>query len=77
MGLENVGGIFLVLLVGLCLSCLIACCEFTWNKQKNRNKQVSKRSRKEKLFFFSGQSTNALAPPPLGLVVKRTATIFF
>jgi len=38
LGLENVGGIFLVLLVGLCLSCLIACCEYSWHRRKNENK---------------------------------------
>ena len=32
---------------------------------------------REAAIFFSGKSTKAYSPPPLGLVVKRTATNFF
>ena len=29
---------------------------------------------REAAFFFSGEYTKVISPPPLGLVVKRTAT---
>jgi len=39
LGIENVGGIFLVLLVGLCMSCVIATTEYIWRTL--RTKQVT------------------------------------
>lgn len=34
LGLANVGGVFLVLLIGCCGSFVIAICEFLWNVRK-------------------------------------------
>ena len=41
MGIENVGGIFLVLVIGLATACVIACCEHLWDKKKSKRKNVS------------------------------------
>ena len=35
MGVENVGGIFVVLLGGLSLAVIVALLEFMWNARKN------------------------------------------
>ncbi|XP_013407964.2 glutamate receptor ionotropic, kainate 2 [Lingula anatina] len=35
LGLQNIGGVFVVLLAGLALSVVIAILEFTWNSKKN------------------------------------------
>ncbi|CAH1961050.1 unnamed protein product [Acanthoscelides obtectus] len=34
LGLDHVGGVFVVLAVGVCLAMLIAICEFLWNVRK-------------------------------------------
>ena len=34
LGMDNVGGVFLVMAIGLALSCLTACCEFSWKARK-------------------------------------------
>lgn len=38
--LENVGGIFLVLVLGLGISCLIAVLELIWNRSRRRNRNM-------------------------------------
>ena len=34
LGLDNVGGVFVVMCGGLALSCITACCEFLWKARK-------------------------------------------
>ena len=41
LGIDNVGGIFLVLLIGLVFSCLTAIIEFSWSRRKSKAKNVS------------------------------------
>ena len=41
LGLENVGGIFLVLVVGLSLSCLVASLEYAWSRRRLTRPHVS------------------------------------
>ncbi len=41
LGLENVGGIFLVLVVGLSLSCLVASLEYAWSRRRLARHNVS------------------------------------
>ena len=41
LGLENVGGIFLVLVVGLSLSCLVAALEYAWSRRNTNRRNVS------------------------------------
>ena len=41
LGLENVGGIFLVLVVGLSLSCLVATIEYAWSRRRLTRSNVS------------------------------------
>lgn len=36
LSLRNVGGVFMVLVVGLLLACIIACCERCWKKRLGR-----------------------------------------
>ncbi|XP_023349760.1 glutamate receptor ionotropic, kainate 2 isoform X2 [Eurytemora carolleeae] len=38
LGIDNVGGIFLVLLIGLVFSCLTAIIEFSWSRRKSKAK---------------------------------------
>ena len=35
LGVENVGGIFVVLMAGLALAVLVAICEFVWRSRRN------------------------------------------
>ena len=35
LGVENVGGIFVVLMAGLALAIIVAICEFVWRSRKN------------------------------------------
>ncbi|KAB7500516.1 hypothetical protein Anas_13410 [Armadillidium nasatum] len=34
LGLDNVGGIFVVMAGGGAVACVLACCEFTWKARK-------------------------------------------
>ena len=40
LSLANVGGVFVVLIVGLCLSFAVAILEFIWSAKKTSNDQV-------------------------------------
>lgn len=40
LGLGNVGGVFVVLVVGLCLSLLVALLEFIWKARQTSDQQV-------------------------------------
>lgn len=43
LGVENVGGIFVVLLAGLALAVVVALIEFTWSSKRNASEdRVSK-----------------------------------
>jgi hypothetical protein len=41
LGLENVGGIFLVLVVGLSISCIVAALEYAWSRRHIGRRNVS------------------------------------
>ncbi|XP_076226572.1 glutamate receptor ionotropic, kainate 2 isoform X6 [Nomia melanderi] len=49
LGVENIGGVFVVLLCGLALAILVAILEFCWNSKKNvQSERVSERSTPER-----------------------------
>ncbi len=41
LGLANVGGVFVVLVVGLCISFVVALLEFIWKARQTADEQVS------------------------------------
>lgn len=50
LGVENVGGIFVVLLAGLALAVIVALIEFTWSSKRNASEdRVSKVCTKKRL----------------------------
>ncbi|XP_076379485.1 glutamate receptor ionotropic, kainate 2 isoform X7 [Megalopta genalis] len=53
LGVENIGGVFVVLLCGLALAILVAILEFCWNSKKN----VQSEREVTTLRVFSGDST--------------------
>ena len=57
LGVENVGGIFVVLLGGLTLSIFIALFEFIWNSKSNatQDKVNVSITKSPKLIYFLGQ----------------------
>ena len=48
LGVENVGGIFVVLMAGLALAIVVAFCEFVYKSKKNANED---RVSSEIVFF--------------------------
>ena len=48
LGLDNVGGVFVVLIVGLCISFVVAILEFIWKARQSADVRVSS-------FFFINQ----------------------
>ena len=40
LGLANVGGVFVVLIVGLCISVVVAILEFIWKARQTADKKV-------------------------------------
>ncbi|XP_077295100.1 kainate-type ionotropic glutamate receptor subunit 1D isoform X2 [Arctopsyche grandis] len=51
LGLANVGGVFVVLMGGMGVACVIAVCEFVWKSRKVAVEERAKRSKKEKNEF--------------------------
>jgi glutamate receptor, ionotropic, invertebrate len=41
LGLDNVGGVFVVLIVGLCISFVVAILEFIWKARQSADDRVS------------------------------------
>lgn len=55
LGVENVGGIFVVLLVGLALAVMVAICEFIYKSKKNaRDEQHAKKVGHFDAVFITG-----------------------
>ena len=52
LGLSNVGGVFVVLIGGLTMACVIAFFETLWNKREIRKAAILVRHRIELIFSF-------------------------
>src|SRR5258708_38460169 len=50
LGVDNIGGVFVVLLAGLAVAIITAIVEFCWNSRKNAHNQ--RVSRREKFLFL-------------------------
>jgi len=75
LGLSNVGGVFVVLIGGLTLACIVAFCESLWNKRQLRRAAIQQASISQTLSTETSTGTLTRCGPPYGDHLTRTLPI--
>lgn len=79
LGLENVGGVFVVMVGGIMLACLTACCEFAWKARKlatDDGMSFTEELKKELLFIVKCNENSKPVRKKLSPADTDTSTVY-